>query len=392
MMKTNLKVLFVSFLLMLLSTAPCLAADTAVVTGETLTVVTGETIEYRVSISGNPGITGLGLKLSFDTDALALSYTDGEIDCVQGDFSGRGSLYCGPTADGCQILWSHTSDVATDGTLFTLRLTVKEDAIPGEYPIRIQNVSRNTVNKAEERVPLTCRSGSITVRTYQQLIYGESVTALQGDEFSFSVSLQDNPGIASCDISVQFDPEVLIPLADAESGEYAAAPTAGILGGSLISRAGADSIRVFWTSTDNVSEDGTLFTLRFQVKDFAAVGRSSIILSYSTGNTLNAQEQPVTFDTASGEVDVRSALTVDVQFQTVHAARITVTHTSARNIIAAFYDERGKMLTCHLEQITSNDVVFSVQSAFRDLSCAEIRIMFLDEDFRPLCEAYPTKD
>ena len=364
----------------------CLAMTAATVSGETLEAATGTTFEYRVSISGNPGLTGLGLRLNFDTSVFSIVYDDEEIDCTQGDFTQSGMLVCGATSGGCQILWTHSSDIASDGTVFVLKLRVNEDATPGKYVIGLQNNAQNTVNKAEELVPLACNSGTVTVREFQPLIYGMEISAKQGERFDYAVMVQDNPSIAACDVVVRFDPEVLILEPDAASGDYAVKGEGGVTQGSLVSKPYSDAVEVFWNHAYGSTAEGTLFILHFKVKDFAAVGEHVIEIACVAENTENVEEEPVAFAVNNGKVSVASALVVDVKIEDSHTAAVSIQHTPAKYAATAFYNEDGRFLAVDMRTLDEQDAAYTIVNESLDFEKTTYKLMLLDANYCPLCD------
>ena len=371
-----------------LGTSICFASTSAIVSGESVEAATGTTFEYRVSISGNPGLTGIGLKLSFDTRVFTLAYHDDEIDCVQGSFSEDGMMFCAATSGGCQIFWTHMSDVASDGTLFTLKMSVKDTAIPGDYAVTIQNIAPYTVNKAEELVPILCAAGTITVREYQPLLYGEDVVVKQGESFDYAVLVQDNPGIAACDVIVRFDPEALMLEPDAASGEYASKNSDGVTKGSLVSKAYTDAVEVFWNYAYGSTEEGVLFVLHFQAKDFATIGEKTIQIECVAENTENVSEQPVAFSVNNGSVQIESAMVVNVVINSPHTIAVSVQHTQAKNIVAAFYHSSGQLLALDIQTMSDSNASYSIRNDAIDFSKAVYKLMFLDENYCPVCACY----
>ena len=369
-------------------TSLCFASTSAIVSGESVEVATGTTFEYRAFIFGNPGLTGIGLKLCFDTSVFTLAYNDDEIDCSQGNFFQNGMIVCGATNGGCQIVWTHTSDVASDGTLFTLKMSVKDTAMPGNYAVTIQNIAPYTVNKAEELVPILCAAGTITVREYQPLLYGEDVVVKRGESFDYAVLVRDNPGIAACDIIVRFDPETLALVQDASSGEYASKSGCGVTKGSLVSKAYTNAVEVFWNYAYGSTEEGALFVLHFQAKDYAAIGKNTIRIECVAENTENVSEQPVAFSVNNGSVQIESAMIANVDIITPHTIAISVWHTQAKNIVAAFYHPSGQLLALDIQTMSDNNASYSVQNDSIDFSKIVYKLMFLDEYYRPVCESY----
>lgn len=388
-MKNKYSTLLLTLIIVgLIGIFPCSAVASATVSGDSIEAAAGAIVEYRVSISGNPGLTGIGLRLSFDTSVFSLVYNDEKIDCAQGDFSPNGMLVCGANDGGCRIVWTHTSDVASDGTLFVLKLKVNESATPGDYPIKIQNIASYTVNKAEETVSLSCNGGTVAVRAFQPLLYGEAVTVKQGESFDYAVLVQDNPGVASCDVIVRFDPNTLTLEPDAASGGYAVKGSDGITQGSLVSKAYVNAVEVFWNHAYGSTSEGTLFVLRFKAKESAQIGEHTVQIECVAENTQNTNEQPVNFLVKNGSVTVESNLAVDALFSNPHTASITIRHAPARYVATAFYNSAGKLIAADVRETDNGETTYSVTAVSENLQEATYKIMFLDVDLFPVCECY----
>lgn len=324
----------------LLSAFPALAADSATIRGDAITVTGGQTVDYRVSISNNPGIAGFNIRLNFDTDAFVLEAESLGSDspyCVQGDFSSKGTMICAATASGCQVLWYNTADVTGDGALFTVRLTAKETAPEGEYPIRLTYVAKDTINSDETRVPLECVSGSITVRSFAPVISVEHTEAVQGMEISCSVSIQDNPGIAGFRISLSYDTTALTPLTADEDTNALALAAGAAFPGTMLGSVTSDGCQVLWYRTTNVFDSGTAFTVRFRVDSNAPIGWLPISVSCSAEDTIDESETPVAFSTLDGGVNVtpRGAYTVslDARGGTLDQTELSVQYDNSYGLL-----------------------------------------------------------
>ena len=64
----------------------------------------------------------------------------------------------------------------------------------------------------------------------------------------------------------------------------------------------AGNFDVLWSSTGNVSSDGTMFIVELKVKDNAPTDKYNISLSYSQADTFNEKWQDVMFD--CDEIDI----------------------------------------------------------------------------------------
>ena len=359
--------------MLLFSAVPCYAASGAVVTGETVTTTAGKDIEYRVSITGNPGLVGYRLRIRYDSSALSL------ISCKQGDFTGSGTTTCGETDGGCNVFWYHSAEIASDGTLFVLKLHVSEAAEVGTYPITISSDAMYCVNYAEKPVPLSCVSGTVTVREFVPKIYGAVCEAKQGEELLYTVCIEDNPGIASYHVQVIFDANVL---------EYAAdtflLPEDGFAGG-FQSKFYSNAFDAIWYSQADTTEEGALFSLRLKVKDNAAFGDSVVTVQAVPSDTLDVNEQPVVFECINGTVTV--ARKIEVTFPNAASATVTIEGTKGQIIVAALYDENMRQLAVAMKEIDAADAELKLTSTVSGQNCALCKVMTLDSAFRPICEA-----
>lgn len=200
----------------------------------------------------------------------------------------------------------------------------------------------------------------MTVREFRPLIYGEEISAKQGECFDYAVMIQDNPGVAACDVVVRFDPEVLALEPDTSSGDYAVKGKGGIAQGSLVSKAYTDAVEVFWNYAYGSSSEGTLFLLHFKIKDFAAVGAYTIEIACVAENTENAEEETVAFAVKDGKVSVTSAMVVDIQIAGSHTASVSIQHTPAKYSVTAFYSTEGKLLTVDFKTLYGQDAAYTI--------------------------------
>ncbi len=365
-------------LALLICAIPCSANDSAVVTGETVTTTAGKNIEYRVSISGNPGLTGLLLKIRYDTAVLSF------ISCVQGDFSGAGSMTCGETTGGCNIVWYHSSDVSSDGTLLILTLHVAESAEVGTYPITLSTDAKQCVNFAEEQVPLTCVSGTVNVRVFVPRIYGEICSGNPGEDLLYSIYMEDNPGIASYHIRVIFDSDIL-EFADAVPGEQTYQRPSDGFGGGFQGRFYSNAFEAIWYNQFDVSDEGLLFSLRMKVKEGALQGEYPVTVQYVQGDTMNAVEQEVSFVCNDGTVIIERA--INVIYTSSNSATVTIVGAKGQIVIAALFDVTGMQLAVAMKTSDVESTELNLKNTVTDRESAYCKVMLLDPAYHPVCEA-----
>lgn len=117
-----------------------------------------ELVEITISVSENQGISGAGLQLDYDKNALELV----EIE------SARGNEYFEAKTTSGKLSWLKGSDVTGSFTLATVRFRIRSGTADGSYPVQlslIDNAEKNLVNASRECVAPKFTSGSVTVKS-----------------------------------------------------------------------------------------------------------------------------------------------------------------------------------------------------------------------------------
>jgi len=168
-----------------------------------------------------------------------------------------------------------------------------------------------------------------------------------------TVSIADNPGIAGFTMSLNFDNTKLVPTS--------AARGAALAGGNFVSvlDSGVDvstltAVSVTWYSPADITADGALFTVRFNVKP-GAKGAAGFTVSYKATNqaldgiSFTVTGASVDFGEPAAFATVVTGSTLAVENGSVtggvsyNIINSTETTPSA-DIILAIYDDTGKMV------------------------------------------------
>ena len=120
-----------------------------------------------------------------------------------------------------------------------------------------------------------------------------STEAEPGAEIRLTVSTENNPGIASFDLNIDYDSDKLEWI-DVQKGSFPGMWDVAV-GRSIT-----------WFDTDNNSENTVIATLTFKVKEGAS-GTAQVSVSYKTGNVYNINEEDISFETISGGVTISGA-------------------------------------------------------------------------------------
>ena len=123
-----------------------------------------------------------------------------------------------------------------------------------------------------------------------------------GQTVSLPVTVSNNPGICTAKLSINYD-KSLLELVSATNGSVL---TNGFTAGGDVTKV---PYSVVWNSGTSASNtNGTMVTFKFKVKSGVAAGtKATVTLSYSKNDTLDANLNPVTFQTSNGSITVKSA-------------------------------------------------------------------------------------
>ena len=127
--------------------------------------------------------------------------------------------------------------------------------------------------------------------------------AVQGDTVTVEIAVENDPGISSFRLAVDYDSEAML-LSAAEGSVITG--TEGSSGQVFIGNTDKIPLIVSWF--DGLHEDctynGTLALLTFQIPEDAAPGEYKVTLSYDPEDVFNTNYRNITFNTVSGKVTV----------------------------------------------------------------------------------------
>lgn len=211
----------------------------------------------------------------------------------------------------------------------------------------------------------------------------EGFEGMAGDKVYVPVSIAENGGIAGFDLQLTYDSEYLTPVS-IEKGELL---MDGEFSSNLEEAEGTapDTIGVHWADTDNLTEDGELFTVEFQIRETAASGQTFSVeavcgedmicdgnlnhvdASITPGEIhvvdgweepVSAQAEPYVVENVSlqlGDGTVCDEIPANGDFDLVVTAYGTTEEFRPAKIIAASYDAKGAFLGMKAETATQQN-------------------------------------
>lgn len=150
-------------------------ADSPAITLESVTAESGQEVSVKVLIENNPGIWGVGLKISYDKTALTLISVD------NGDFYQASEWTKGNLASAVYILSYEASgfdDITTQsGILATLNFKVSDTASAGDYEVTASYNPGDIINVNFDDIDFTITNGKVTVKEESSFVpvYGNTL-------------------------------------------------------------------------------------------------------------------------------------------------------------------------------------------------------------------------
>ena len=135
------------------------AAENARITVASCSAEQNSSVSLAVRLDGNPGLWGLKLRIGYDASAMTLDAVDAGSLFSEDELTFSESLSKNPYV----IVASRgkLEDLTGDGSLVTLKFSVKPSAEQKDYPVTVEIVQ--AVNVAGENVSIAAANGSVTV-------------------------------------------------------------------------------------------------------------------------------------------------------------------------------------------------------------------------------------
>lgn len=122
-----------------------------------ISMAVGEASEVFVKLSGNKGLMGFKISVSYLPDQIDV------VSVKKGDFADEGnfSTNFGVRDTGFDVIWNSTGSVAKDGTLFVLTVKLKEE-VKDKAVIKLSYSKPDTFDSMWKDVALDCRNITVT--------------------------------------------------------------------------------------------------------------------------------------------------------------------------------------------------------------------------------------
>jgi len=161
-MKSKCKLISIALVILLMLTnisTIAFAAKNPTVTIDTVEASSGDTIDVAVTISGNTGIAGAIVKISYDSELTLVDVKNGEA------FSGLSFTKPGKFNDPVSFLWDSESEVSKkNGEILILSFKVSDNAEAGDFlNIKASCASGDFYDSNMETVDVSIVNGGVNI-------------------------------------------------------------------------------------------------------------------------------------------------------------------------------------------------------------------------------------
>ncbi|MCM1235128.1 MAG: leucine-rich repeat protein [Ruminococcus flavefaciens] len=128
-------------------------------------------------------------------------------------------------------------------------------------------------------------------------IENSQITVTVGNSFEIPLLIENNPGIMGLDIIIEYDKNYVEPV-EVRAGDVLENETVN----DSIDTSTTDSFHVMWAGVENITGNGELFTVAFNLKRNSENGNTNISFQVNSEDTYNESYESVTIDAATMQV------------------------------------------------------------------------------------------
>ena len=263
---------------------------------ETVYAQPGETIQVKINISNNPGISSLKFNIGYDNNLILTNIT---FDSAFGTYVTAPTPYSNPQVIS---MISPMSDIKINGLFATMTFKVSDSAKAGDrYDIKLTYKQDDIFNFNFDDVLANVLNGSVTVddeaTTDKMKISVSSENAEIGDTIQAKINISNNPGISSLKLNVLYDENLTLTNVEFDSafGTYVTAPTPY----------SNPQVLNMISPISDITVNGLFATMTFKVSDNAKSGdQYDIALTYKQDDVFNSDFFDIPLVVENGKIIV----------------------------------------------------------------------------------------
>lgn len=341
-----------------------------------ITVNAGDELRVPLYINNTNGLTDFEITLNFNSKILEFKEIDSQlIDEVVDNGNGTITLKC------------HDATFYLDNVLFAFLYFDVAEYIESTEILKISCNSAVVNGAAYEPV---CSDVEITVvnphADEPAVIYSDERVLLNGDYIDIPVYINNNHGIMGFGMNVSYDSEFLEPIS-AVKGKV-------ISKGTFSNNIGTvqGNIKIFWSNTENVTDNGLLYTLRFKVLD-NGMANIPLSISYSQVDTYNEKWEDVVLNINIGTIKIKREYTATFMADGVIISTQKFTIDTEKLVEPEIPPQKGYIASWEYYQIKEEDLIINARYDSPTITMISKHTLNAGEDVRllPSCNFEVTR-
>ncbi len=341
-----------------------------------ITVNAGDELRVPLYINNTNGLTDFEITLNFNSKIFEFKEIDSQfIDEAVDNGNGTITLKC------------HDATFYLDNVLFAFLYFDVAEYVESTEILKISCNSAVVNGAALEPV---CSDIEITIENPHAdkpaVIYSDERVLLNGDYIDIPVYINNNHGIMGFGMNVSYDSEILEPISAAK-GE---AISKGTFSNNIGTVQG--NIKIFWSNTENVTDNGLLYTLRFKVLD-NGITNIPLSISYSQVDTYNEKWEDVVLNIDIGTIMIKREYTATFMADGVVISTQKFTIDTEKLVEPEIPQKKGYIASWEYYQIKEEDLIINARYDSPSITMISKHTLNAGEDVRllPSCNFEVTR-
>ena len=332
-MKTKIySLIVVVFALLLLMPGNYVYASTAEIKISDVKASEGATVEVPIVLSGNTGICGANIIVTYDKE-LCLTDISAGYALPSLTMTKPGDMTSNPFS----VVWDGMEEDTTNGTIAVL--TFKAPTNAGKYNVNITCDDTDIVDGNLKPVAVILKSGSIIVEKSDSVndtqLVVDSVTSNPGTSLVVPVRVTGNSGICGATLTINYDPSLILTNITKGDG----------VGDLNMTKPGSYSSGPFVLVWDGLEEDisnGVIAYLTFTAPK--SEGEFDVTVSFGEGDIVDGNLNPVSVNLVQGKVTITKDKFIGINLDGASYYIATKEKNVEGKVLISFYDETDKLV------------------------------------------------
>lgn len=233
-----------------------------------------ENVSIPISIKNNKGFMGFAIKVNYDENVfepVSVSAGNSLPNGILNDSIGVSPI------GSFRVFYTASSNVYSDGTLFTITFAVHENA-RGNSSIDLSYIQADTFNEEWTDVALFCEDVTIEIINADfnnaPYFYADRISAQAGSNMTVLINLANSCEMTSFSLSLEYDQSLFTPISVTGGEAITGAVT------SDIETLQPGTLTITWNGETPILNDGTVLNVVFALRGYAQTNSAILLICH----------------------------------------------------------------------------------------------------------------